>query len=248
MTGLVRKATLLGVCGLLAASVVSANVPSRANSSIPQSNPGTCPPADPECAYGFLKVVGTNAGTPDASGLFTVTVRDFTNNPISGSRVVIDLSNCTETRLCSVAIAGQTVNCSGPPNRHVSAVTNAAGQVSMTVLGAGNDPGTIPAGAGGQPGPGAGCVTVFADGVDLGNMTAVVYDTDGALSGPPNGVNALDLSKLRVTLGAGIYRGRADYNTDGSVNALDLSFYRPIIGGGASASGCFDVAPAAYCP
>jgi hypothetical protein len=198
---------------------------------------------DPDCAYGFVRVVD-NDGGPNPAGLFTVTVRDFTNNPISGSRVVIDLSNCTETRLCSAVIAGQTVNCSGPPNRHVSGVTNAAGQISLTLIGATNDTGLIPAGMGGWPGSGAGCITVFADGVDLGNLTAVVNDNGGALGGPDNGLTAVDLSKYLVTLGAGVYRGRGDYNGDGAITALDLSFYLPVLGaGGVTCPG-----PDSFCP
>ena len=38
MTGLVRKATLLSVCGLLIASAAVAGVPSGATSSLPPGN------------------------------------------------------------------------------------------------------------------------------------------------------------------------------------------------------------------
>jgi hypothetical protein len=97
MTGLVRKATLLGVCGLFLAAAASANVPDPSKSSVP----------------GFLRVGGaqTNAGVPDPTITYTVTVRDFANNPIAGSFVEANFTNCTDTKLCSAVVAGQTVDC-----------------------------------------------------------------------------------------------------------------------------------------
>ena len=71
MTGLVRKIALLGACGLFMAAAASAAVPDPAHSTVPA----------------YVKVGGaqSNAGVPDPSIAFSVTVRDFLNNPISGS-------------------------------------------------------------------------------------------------------------------------------------------------------------------
>ncbi len=79
MTGLVRKAILLSVCGLLFAGAAFASVPSATNSTLPAG----------------VKLVGTPAGVADPSGQFTVTVRDLANNLIANSAVVIDVSGCT---------------------------------------------------------------------------------------------------------------------------------------------------------
>jgi hypothetical protein len=76
MTGLVRKATLLSVCGLLAASAALANVPDPAQSIVPTG----------------IRLVGQSAGTPSPVGLFQVTVKDLAGNLIANSNVVIDFS------------------------------------------------------------------------------------------------------------------------------------------------------------
>jgi hypothetical protein len=84
MTGLVRKATLLAVCGLLAASAALAHVPDPANSDCP----GTC-----------IKVVGHDGSVGDPLGQYCITIRDFNNVPIENSSVVVDFSNC-DIQLC----------------------------------------------------------------------------------------------------------------------------------------------------
>jgi hypothetical protein len=227
MTGLVRKATLLGVCGLLIAAVASANVPDPSKSTVP----------------GFIKVGGTQttAGVPDPTITYTVVVRDFANNPIAGSFVEINFSNCSDTKLCTAVVAGQTVDCT---NKAVRATTNASGQAIVKVLGAANNPGTFvpPAIA---PGAGLGCVRVYADGIQLGTVTAVDYDQNGSLPSG-NGVNGLDFSIAKSDVGAvglgAAYKGRADYNTDGAVNGSDLSSLKTIVGasglGTGSGTGC----------
>lgn len=238
MTGLVRKATLLGVCGLILAATASANVPDPSKSTVP----------------GFIKVGGaqTTAGVPDPTIAFTVTVRDFANNPIAGSNVELNFANCPDTKLCTAVVAGQTVNCGGPS---VTATTNASGQVTVSVLGASNNPGTsVPPTI--HPGAGSGCVRVYADGIQLATVTAVDYDQNGSL-GAGNGVNGLDLSVAKNDVGAiglgAAYKGRTDYNTDAAVNGADLSSLKTIVGnsglGIGSGAGCASggsVQP--YCP
>jgi len=243
MTSLVRKAALLGACGLFMASIASAAVPDPAHSSVPA----------------YIVAVGTSSGTPDPgtavyppNGVpITITVRDFLNNPISGSNVEINYSNCSDTKLCTAVIAGRTVDCT---NRAVRASTNAAGQVTLTVLGGGNNAGTTtpPAIFGGA---GSGCIRVYADGIQLATATSVLFDMNGSLPGAGNnGVNGLDLSILKndtIATGFGApYRGRADVSRDGSVNGLDLSFLKTdVVVAPLSVSGCFGGGTAQpYCP
>src|SRR5262245_16098635 len=88
MTGLVRKATLLTVCGLVIAGAAVANTPSPANSQKPcimlmdfpnsnnnaGANAAMC--ADP--LYDALHVV----------------VRDGSNAPVQNAEVILDFSGC----------------------------------------------------------------------------------------------------------------------------------------------------------
>jgi hypothetical protein len=243
MTGLVRKATLLGVCGLILAATASANVPDPTKSTVP----------------GFIKVGGTQslAGVPDPTISYTVTVRDFANNPIAGSFVEINFTNCTDTELCTAVIAGQTVDCT---NKAVRATTNASGQAVVTVLGAADNPGTtVPPAI--WPGAGAGCVRVYGDGIQLGTATSVTYDQNGGtvLPGPGggNGVTPVELSISKNDIGAvglgAAYKGRSDYSTDGALSPVDLSFHKTVVGnsglGTGSAGGCAGGGVAQpYCP
>ena len=77
MTGLVRKATLIVVCGMLAAATAFANVPSPGNSDTPD----------------IVPVVGTHASggasVPHNGETVSGVVRDFTNNPIARKQAVV---------------------------------------------------------------------------------------------------------------------------------------------------------------
>lgn len=235
---MIRKATLLGVCGLLLAAIASANVPDPSKSTVPA----------------FIKVGGaqTIAGVPDPTIAYTVTVHDFANNPIAGSFVEINFSNCPDTKLCNAVVANQTVDC---VNKAVRATTNASGQVIVSVLGANTNAGTaIPPAI--YAGAGAGCVRVYADGIQLGTATAVDYDQNGALAGG-NGVTPIELSIAKNDIGAvglgAAYKGRSDYNTDGNLTPSDLSFLKTIVGnsglGTGSGAGCASGgSPQPYCP
>jgi hypothetical protein len=235
---MVRKIALLGACGLFMAAAASAAVPDPAHSNVPA----------------YVKVGGaqTNAGVPDPTIAFSVTVRDFLNNPISGSNVEVNFGNCSDTKLCTAVIAGQTVDCT---NRAVRASTNASGQVTLSILGGSTNAGTTvpPAIAAGA---GSGCIRVYADGIQLATATAVDYDQNGSLSGG-NGVNGLDFSIAKNDVGASglgaAYRGRTDYTTDGNVNGADLSALKAVVGasglGTGSGAGCAGGGAAQpYCP
>lgn len=226
MTGLVRKATLLSACGLLAAATAMAGVPDPANSTKPAR----------------INVLGTQTGNPDPNAAFSVVVRDLANNPIANSSVVIDLINCTDTRISNQTanIAGQTVDC---PLKTVRELTDATGTVSMSVLGGATNPSGASA-----AGPGGGCVRIFADGVLLGTATALVFDQNGGSLPGADGVEISDLSRWLVDFGSGVYKGRSDYNhaaSPGVVGIDDLSVWLGRFGAGTSASGTFS---AGFCP
>ena len=154
MTGLVRKATLLTVAGLVAASASFAGVPSPANSTVP-----AC-----------LPLVGSSLGVADPAGAITITVRDLANNPLVGASVVLDMSNAADIAICDDQLdAGALVNCAAKTTRKF---TDALGQVSFTVLGgsngAGNASSLLNAGR------------IYANGVLIGSPTVNAFDLDGA--------------------------------------------------------------------
>ncbi len=202
MTGMIRKATIFVALGLMASSAVMAGIPSPGNCTIPA----------------FVKVVGTN-GVPDPLGVGTVTVLDVSLNPVVGSNVTLNFTNCTDTELCGAAVS-------------VSATTDAFGVATFTAIGGGKHPGGI------FPGAGAGCIEIRADSYLLGTATAVVYDLNGANLGG-NGVSISDLPLFLDDWGdSGTYRGRSDFNQDGSIQITDLPVWLAFWGLDGSALGC----------
>jgi hypothetical protein len=202
------RATVITVL-LLAGSTAPAwsGVPDPTNSIVP----------------GFIDVVGTDGGVPDPAGTFTVTVRDFANNPCAGAVVTLRFGDCTDLRLANVQAPGATLSCDGAT---LAVTADDSGAATFTVVGAGTtDFCTMPSPPGIPPGPGLGCVRVCADGIELGTTTAVQVDFDGAAAG--DGVNVIDMEILKravaaISLGAA-YKGRYDLSHDGTVNAMDLS-------------------------
>jgi len=225
MTGLVRKATLVAVCGLLAASAAFASVPSPDNSS--------CPP----CVF----LVGDDgAGTTDGDGEFCVEVRDLANVPINNSLVVIDFALCSGVILCDNNDLGAIVDCG---TQTVRDFTSPGGVVCFRIKGHGDNTGDE------APYAPANCVRIFADGVLLCSPSVGVFDHDGG------GVSAGDLSSwvgdfFQVNSGPGPYN-RSDYDCDGGVGATDLSawvgLFFDVNANGASNSNCPN-APKGDCP
>jgi len=250
MTGLVRKATLLGVCGLIFAGVAYANVPDPAHSSLN--------------TFVFVGGRATPSAGPDPTVAYTVTVRDFANNPIAGSNVQLNFGACTDTKLC---LGTTGVNCTGGSGGTpiVAGLTNASGAITFSVMGASNNWGDnahCPASGSPTPqvlcpGAGAACVTIYADGVILGHATAIDYDEDGANSAPGS-VNAADLSKLKTDItGCSLvspirYVGRSDFDHNNVINSTDISFLKTVIANGLSAVGCYTTgspgSPSTFCP
>ena len=207
MTGLVRKATLLTAASLLLASVAMAGVPSAANSTAP------------DC----ISLVGSNAGTPDATGTFTVIVRDLANNPLNGASVVIDVSGCGDLNICNDQLdPNALVNCGAKTSRKVTDVT---GSVTFIVLGGSNGAGNAIElhGAG----------RIFANGTQLKAPTISAFDLDGAL-----GIGANDLSAFVTDFASGQPYGRVDFDCNGTTGANDLSLWITLFAAGTSTSSC----------
>jgi hypothetical protein len=208
MTGLVRKASLLSVCGLFIAGSAMAFVPSPVTSSIP-------------CA---VNLVGSNAPntTTDPLGDFTITIKDIAGNPIQNSAVVVDFSGCCNDIHLSTTQHGAGVTLDAP-NKRILATTNASGQVTLRIQGAATKSAVTPGNIG--------CAKILADNVLISdgiNHPAVnvgVFDLDGAVGG--NGVGAADLSQFLTDSFAASYRQRADYDHSSAcvfaVGAPDLS-------------------------
>lgn len=217
MTGLIRKATLLTVCGLLAASAALAGIPSAGTSSLDDG-------AGPE-PNGLVLVGTTNP--PDAKGHKTIVVRDGAGVVVAGVQVTINLSGCTGLRLCSVqGHPGVTVNCG---DKTVSATTNSLGQVTFRVVGGTNN--TV----NGTPSNGTtACASVAAGGVPLGTYRVGFIDQDNV-----NGVNVTDLGRFVADFfDATPYQQRSDYDGDGDNDVTDLSFLVGAIFAAGSPNSC----------
>jgi hypothetical protein len=219
MTGLVRKATLLAICGVLLATAAMAGVPSRDNSDVP-----AC-----------FTIVGSLGGVPDPAGQFTVVVRDLANNEIAGSNVCIDVMPCIDIHICADQLdALAAVNCEAGTT---CKVTDGVGSVTFIVLGGANNAGASP----GCDGTAGQLDKVEADGVVIGEPITPVYDEDGQ-----NGVGANDFSAWIEDFAAG-YWVRSDYNCDGAVGADDLSLWIDAFGSGNSSESCPEY-PGVSCP
>ena len=150
MTGLIRKATLLSVCGLLVAGVAMASVPNAAQS--------TCP--------NVIRLSHLVTGAvPYPGALFTVVVRDIGGNPVWGSKVEVDFNTVAPDMRFSCAQTGVTV-----VGKTVYALTDPTGTVSFTILG----------NALGAPFSAFNMGKCTADGILLKNVGVATYDYDAA--------------------------------------------------------------------
>jgi len=177
-----RFVTLFATAALAAvgSTQAAAAVPSPVNSSVPACM-ALCPLGDMP---------------------FTVTVRDFANNPIAGSSVVIDFSGCPNGAYICPTRPGDpySVNLVA---RTLSMVTPANGAV------------TFPARIGGV-GP-AGCAKVFADGVLLRSYALASPDQNG--NGLAAGIIDVDPALFAAKLGT--VDPTADFDCSGG--AVDLA-------------------------
>jgi len=210
MTGLVRKATLLAVAGLLAASAAMAHVPDPANSECP----GPC-----------IKIVGHDGTNADPVGQYCITIRDFNNVPIENSSVVVDFSNC-DIQLCvDQKDPDAIVDC---VSQTVRKLTDVNGNACFTVIGKRRNVDCAT-----KPSP---CVEVFADGVFICGLFAPVFDL---VNEPGTGVSGLDFSQfLHLFFDCGVYFTAIDYNCNSTVDGDDFSQFLGVFFAGGSAVVC----------
>ena len=149
------------------------------SASVPSPNNSTIPPCLQMCPYGDLT--------------YMVVIRDFANNPIPGSAVMLDFSGCPSVRLCPPP---------GPTTYY--AFTNAQGVATFAVKG------------------GGGCtrsVNVYADGVLL---TYGSGQPNPSVASPDQDGNKFVIVSDQAVLSAKTATDpTADLNCDGTHNAAD---------------------------
>ena len=204
MTGVIRKAALLAVIGLVAAvSVATAGIPSPANSTVP--------------TYIDLVSCSSVGALPTATKYqATITVLDIGNFPVVNS--LVTLTFCSDVKIYST-IPGGTVECPVFTN---TAVTNSLGQVTVEISGAGRNTNGATVGTNG-----ANCVTWKADGVTLGTSNVVTYDEDGATALAKQGVLGADLTAWLGDFTAlpFVYKPRSDFTHINGLDGGDLTAF-----------------------
>jgi len=208
MTGSVRRTTLFVLCGLLSA-VAAFGDADPAHSTI----------------VSIIYVVGSNSSGPDSYGTFTVTIRDFSNAPIANADVKLDFTNCTDGTLCLDAVPdGTTYDCSGT-SKEVHGTTDLAGHATFTIQGGRKIAGpTTLSSTGSPPGPAAGCVQIFENGVPLGNASAVYVNQMFVDGSPVNGGDTSVEQREVICAGLGApYRARHDLQFNGNINGGDTA-------------------------
>lgn len=175
---------LLALACAAAPAVAAAAVPSPVNS--------TTPACFAPCPMGDIA--------------FTVVVRDLANNPVGGSTVVFDFSNCANAFLCDPLPTDDYVT--DLVGRTIRAVTNAAGSVTIHPRVGGTGP--------------LGCLRLFADGVQLNAYALASVDQSGngmcvSIIDPDDAIFAAKLGSLDPT---------ADFDCSGGVvDATDQQIF-----------------------
>jgi hypothetical protein len=246
MTGLVRKATLFGACGLLVASVALAGIP----------DPAQSPP--PSTIYvatswaGGPNGVDVDGADGPAGTSNQITIRDFAGNPIAG--VVVRFTFPCDINLCDPNVLNpgapytttyaQTVGTAGGFN-YLEVTTDPFGVARFVALGGSKVFGPdLPNGGGGGGGFGSTTITTVpaASGAFPGVTTAAI-NNDGGSNG--SAVTAIDAGHVLGIFLNGVPRwgsnqkARANLNGDGTITAIDAGvdlahFFR--IGSGTTAS------------
>lgn len=163
------------------------------------------PPINESVVPGFIRLVGTDAfGVPDSAGRFSVTVRDFENNPVPGAHVVVSFPGGTDLALCPVQAPGVTFAYGG-----VMGIADQNGVATMTILGH-----AVP----NAPPSSAQALEIHADGVLLGRIPGCAFDLDGA-----SGMNGGDLSLWLADFVSTANPPRGDYDGNGFLGGADLS-------------------------
>src|SRR5437867_2111134 len=227
MTGLVRKATILAMCGSLASAAAALAGP-------PEPSTSDCPDfifvsVFTETPSQAPDTLGQNSKAPNGALRGRVVIRTSSGIPISNASVAIQIP-CCDICLCDATIAGQTVACGSPAT--VSGTTDLNGAWVFHLIGAARNPDTQPVEAGTlYGGCGLNGAKVFAETgtgpVLMCQPTVVVLDQDGAMGAANEPVTVTDVVKVnhdmgRIALGAP-YVGRDDLNANGAITVADVS-------------------------
>ena len=215
-----RMGSSLALAAALAGSLADRALAIGGPTGIPSAVNSTVPP--------MLRLVSVDGlGTPSPSGRYRVVVRDFFNNPIQGSLVILEFLNCSGVVFASSGYpAGITADCR-PTHRTVRRITNAQGEADFVV------PGTAVPGQGNS----TQCLKVYAEGTWLADVSVSTADLSGA-----DGVGANDLSLWLQAFAIGD-ASLADLDGSGGVGANDLSEWLSIFGSGLELA-----TPSALCP
>ena len=217
MTGLIRKATLLVVLGLVASvSLAAAGIPVPANCSIPAycDLGGTDIATISNGANLSIMDVATG-GLPDPIVSFTGVIRDVSNYPVVN--MVVACSFNTDVRIGNAFPGYVSCQC-------VETLTDGSGVATFHVPGGGRNT------TGGLSYTGANVVTWYA--YNCGSTTVLAtthvatYDENGAATNP--GVEVTDLSAWGVDFTKRLVPGRplmrrSDFSHSGSIDVVDLS-------------------------
>lgn len=216
MTGLVRNATLLAVCGLLVAGAATAGIPDPASSNI---NLG-----------GAIIQLGdrTSGGAAVARCDKDILVRDNVPNPVVGAVVEIDFDGCYSQEIRLSTNQPFHPNAIGTPpgfncaSRGVSAVTDGTGHAHFRIMGST----TIINALDGLAHEGCATVTATAPGgptIVLGTLSVAVGDLKGM-----DGMNGTDTTMYTGVRfgGASAYRSRCNYvGVAGTVDGSDTTAF-----------------------
>jgi hypothetical protein len=221
MTGVVRKATLLAVLGIVVASSAMAGIPSLAHSTVPAFfDVYACKNSIPDplnavnLKYGFLN---------------KVTILDVGGFPVVNCPV--SLTFCADVKLYD-AVPGhaeQLMSCDIVTGKStITVITDAFGVAQFYLIGA-----SLNVAAGNPAGTGAGCVTITAGGVPFGTATATAFDQNGIAG--VRGVDPGDVSCWLSDFGKqGLpgygYKGRSDYSHVNGVDPGDVSIWLYVFG------------------
>jgi len=207
--------TLLPILGLLAACPALADVPSALDSTVPDL---------------LVLAERDGSGAVDPAYPFSMVVRKFGGRPYHNAYVILDLSDCTDLRLCTdQSDPNSTVDCQYP---FIRGFSDFNGEVTFHVAGCATN-------GGASPGPTGPAMKVYADGVLLKVVRVAALDEAGS-----NGLDGNDQSAWLADYFSGQSFARSDYDGDGVLGGNDLSLWLSAFFSGASAVGC----GSAVCP
>lgn len=181
---------------------------------LPPPPSSTCP------SYLLIHALGPQGG-PDPGGAFVVVVRDLANEPVPGSDVAVDLSECLDLRLCDVAIPWQLFT---PPTRAWHAVSDANGVARFVIPGGSTGAASVVTGP---------CARIYADGIFQCRVPVAILDLDAA-----GGLGASDIALWLAGFAGGTPGPRADFDGSGTVGAADLAVWLGVAGRGTSVASC----------